>query len=50
MYTNKCLDEDDILNIIKLGQGKHESWTNMISKLVSDLWEILSIEHIEAML
>ncbi|CAD8045417.1 unnamed protein product [Paramecium sonneborni] len=50
LYLHHKLSKDEILTILRLGKGKHETWDNMISKLLTDLAEILTLEDVETMI
>ncbi|CAK82799.1 unnamed protein product (macronuclear) [Paramecium tetraurelia] len=50
LYLHQKLSKDEILSILRLGKGKHETWDNMISKLLTDLAEILSLEDVETLI
>lgn len=50
LYIHKQLSKEEILSILKLGRGKHETWANMISKVMADLAEILTLDDIETLI
>ncbi|CAD8169747.1 unnamed protein product [Paramecium pentaurelia] len=50
LYLHHKLSKDEILCILRLGKGKHETWDNMISKLLTDLAEILQLEDVETLI
>ncbi|CAD8183529.1 unnamed protein product [Paramecium pentaurelia] len=50
LYLHHKLSKDEILCILRLGKGKHETWDNMISKILTDLAEILSLEDVETLI
>ncbi|CAK58706.1 unnamed protein product (macronuclear) [Paramecium tetraurelia] len=50
LYENKSLKREELISILRLARGKHETWINIISTLLQDLAEILNLEDIQILL
>ncbi|CAD8080232.1 unnamed protein product [Paramecium sonneborni] len=50
LYRNNQLQTSDIIQILKMGKGKHESWSNFLFKLLNDIAEIMSESDMEVVL
>ncbi|CAD8081645.1 unnamed protein product [Paramecium sonneborni] len=50
LYRNNQLQTSDIIQIFKMGKGKHESWSNFLFKILNDIAEIMSESDMEAIL
>ncbi|CAD8161453.1 unnamed protein product [Paramecium pentaurelia] len=50
LYRNNQLQTSDIIQILKMGKGKHESWSNFLFKILNDIAEIMSESDMEAVL
>ncbi|KAM3132962.1 hypothetical protein pb186bvf_014958 [Paramecium bursaria] len=50
LYKNKELKKEGIIQMIRMVNGKHETWTNMIFKILNNIAEILYEQDMESVL
>ncbi|CAD8188515.1 unnamed protein product [Paramecium pentaurelia] len=50
LYQNKSIKGEELISILRLARGRHETWINIISTILQDLAEILNLEDIQIML